>query len=105
MAPMRDLICGGCDVVVCDMVNSPPFVAGAFSPTDNCSACRQSAMPERRDQPENVDLSGYRLARFSGFVLHRSRQPLPERRELGRIRPGCGRDEIETGVARQRGLE
>src|ERR1700680_2764507 len=46
-----------------------------------------------------------RIDGFSGFVLHRSLQPLPERGQLGRIGLHLRRDQIEAGVDRQRDLE
>src|ERR1700692_4414875 len=42
---------------------------------------------------------------FSGFVLHRSDQPLPKCRELRRIRSRLRRDKIEAGIGRQGDLE
>jgi hypothetical protein len=63
MAPMRDLICGGCDVVACDICESLPvmILAGAesFSRADVFPCLvGQSAMSARRDQPENTRKNG-----------------------------------------------
>src|ERR1700730_8210418 len=53
MAPMRDLICGGCDVDVCDIASFPHFrgLCGKVFSLADIACVRQSAMSARPDQP------------------------------------------------------
>src|ERR1700680_752060 len=44
------------------------------------------------------------VAGFSGFVLLRGDQPLPEGGELGRIRSRLGRGGIKAGIGRESAL-
>jgi hypothetical protein len=58
MAPMRDLICGGCELAVCDITDlstlSDDRRKNFRSGRDTLFLARQSAMPARHDQPEKT---------------------------------------------------
>src|SRR5882757_3339053 len=100
MAPMRDLICGISELLACAMTPSPRFIAaGAKSPISRDSYpafCGNLAQPGWCHQLQIADgVLTTRNASRSGLALRRCNQPLPERRQLWRIGPARGRDQIE----------